>query len=60
VTSYCYGELIGRRCSTASRLRRPVAPSVPAVAAKRMHQLFAITGTNADVWPLSPQDWSTG
>jgi hypothetical protein len=60
VTSVYRGELIGRGCSTASRLRLNVAPSVPAVAAKAMHQPFAISGTNAKVWPLSPKDWSTG
>jgi hypothetical protein len=60
VTSVYHGEFIGRGCSTTSRLRLYVAPSVPAVAAKRMHQLFAISGTNANVWPLSPKDWSTG
>lgn len=60
MTSYRYGELIVRRCSTASRLARLAAPAVPTDAAKRMHQRFAMTGTNADVWPLSPQDWSTG
>jgi hypothetical protein len=35
-------------------------PSAPAVAAKHAHQRFAIAGTNAGVWPLSPKDWSSG
>jgi hypothetical protein len=35
-------------------------PSAPAVAAKYMHQGFANSGTNADIWPLSPKDWSPG
>jgi hypothetical protein len=60
VTSNRYGELIVRGCSTASRLARFAAPAVSTEAAKRMHQRFGITGTNADVWPLSPLDWSTG
>jgi hypothetical protein len=57
VTSVYHGEFIGRGCSITSRLRRNLAP---AVAAKTMHPLFAISGTDANVWPLSPEDWSTG
>jgi hypothetical protein len=60
VTTDRYGVCIGRMCSTAARLRRTAAPSVPAAAAKGMHQSFGMTGTNADAWPLSPKDWSTG
>ena len=60
MTSVRYGEFIGRGCSAASRLRLDVPPFAPAVAAKGMHPLFAISGTNADVWPLSPKDWSSG
>jgi hypothetical protein len=60
VTHDRYGTFIGRGCSIASRLRRPDMPSAPAVAPKYVHQRFAISGTNADVWPLSPKDWSTG
>jgi hypothetical protein len=60
VTNDRYATLTGRKCSIASRLRRIVMPSAPAVAAKDVHQGFAISGTNADVWPLSPKDWSSG
>jgi hypothetical protein len=60
VTSVCYGEFTGRGCSSTPRLRLDVTPFVPAVAIKGMHHLSAISGTNADVWPLSPEDWSTG
>jgi hypothetical protein len=54
-----YGQLITRGCSAVSRAR-VASPSVPTAAAKRVHPLFGMTGINADVWPLSPQDWSTG
>jgi hypothetical protein len=54
-----YGQLSARGCSAGSRVRA-AAPSVTAEAAKQMHPLFGMTGSNADVWPLSPQDWSTG
>jgi hypothetical protein len=60
VTSVRYGEFIGRGCSTAPGLRLDVTPFAPVVATKRMHPLAAISGTNANVWPLSPEDWSTG
>jgi hypothetical protein len=60
VTSVRYGEFFGRGCSTAPRLRPDVPLFAPAVATKGMHRLSAISGTNADVWPLSPEDWSTG
>lgn len=59
MTSLRYGQLIARGCSAVSRVRAAV-PSVTAEAAKQMHPLFGMTGSNADVWPLSPQDWSTG
>jgi hypothetical protein len=59
VTSLLYGQLIARGCSAVSRVRA-AAPSATTEAAKRMHPLFGMTRINADVWPLSPQDWSTG
>jgi len=60
VTSDLYAKLITRACSTASGAARAISPSVPAPSAKQMHERFGVTATNADVWPLSPQDWSTG
>jgi hypothetical protein len=60
VTSVRFGEFIGRGCSTAPRLRLDVPQVAPAVATKGMHPLSGISGTNADLWPLSPEDWSTG
>ena len=60
VTNDLYGTFTGRECSIAPRLRLVLSPSAPAVAATGMHKRFAITGTNADVWPLSPKDWSSG
>jgi hypothetical protein len=60
VTHDRYGTFTGRGCSIASRLRRLDMPSAPAAAAKHLHRRFAFTATNADVWPLSPKDWSTG
>jgi hypothetical protein len=60
VTSQPYGERIGRGSSTVSRIRLLVASGAPAAAAPEMHPRFAATGINAKVWPLSPEDWSTG
>jgi hypothetical protein len=60
VTHDRYGTISGRGCSMASRLRLIAVPSAPAGAAKHMHRGFAPSGTNADVWPLSPKDWSSG
>jgi hypothetical protein len=59
VTSLRYCQLGARGCSLVARVRAS-APSTPALAAKRMHPLFGMTRINADVWPLSPQDWSSG
>ena len=60
MTNDLYGTFTGRGCSIAPRLRLVVLPSAPAVAATGMHKRFAISGANADVWPLSPKDWSSG
>jgi hypothetical protein len=60
VTSDLYGQLIACGRSAASGVARVAAPSMSATAAKRLHPLFAMTDTDTNVWPLSPQDWSTG
>ena len=61
MTSDLYGQLIACGRSAASGVARVAAPSMSVTAAaKRLHPLFAMTGTDTNVWPLSPQDWSTG
>jgi hypothetical protein len=55
VTSHRYLGLVSRARSAAS------GPALAAlISAKPDHQRFEMTGTDANVWPLSPQDWSTG
>ena len=53
------GRLITRVRSAASGAAR-VAGYPAAAAGKRLHHGFAMSGCNTNVWPLSPQDWSTG
>jgi hypothetical protein len=60
VTSDLYGQLIACGRSAASEVARVAASPISVEAAKRLHPLFAMTGTDTNVWPLSPQDWSTG
>jgi hypothetical protein len=52
---------------TAPSLKVSEYPSVSAKAAVAgatpgygTHDRFAMAGTNAKVWPLSPEDWSSG
>ena len=54
------GRLITRVRSAASRAARLARPYPTAPAGKRLHHGFAMSGCNTKVWPLSPQDWSTG
>jgi hypothetical protein len=54
------GQLIRRAPSAASQAVGISGPYVHAEAAKRLHERFAMTGCDTNVWPLSPQDWSTG
>ena len=60
MTSDLYGKLITSGCFASTGAIGVAALSVPVEAAKRLHPRFAMSGTNADVWLLSPQDWSTG
>jgi hypothetical protein len=60
VTSVFYRNLIPCSYLLASGPVCAALPSAPAQASDRIHERFAMTGTNAKVWPLSPQDWSTG
>jgi hypothetical protein len=47
--------------SLGSGRNRVDSPAMAASTAKPTHLRFAITGTYADVWPLSPEEaWSTG
>jgi hypothetical protein len=55
-----YGQLISRGRSAASWAVGAAATSITAKSAKRLHPCFAMTGNVTDVWPLSPEDWSTG
>jgi hypothetical protein len=54
------GQLITRVRSAASGAVRVAVPYPAAAAGKRLHHGFAMSGCNTNVWPLSPQDWSTG
>ena len=60
VNSSLYGRLITPGRSAASGVVGVAVPQVSAEAAKRLHGHFAMTGCDTNVWPLSPQDWSTG
>ena len=60
MTSDFYGQLIACGRSAAFGVGRVAAPSMSVTAAKRLHSLYAMAGTDTNVWPLSPQDWSTG
>ncbi len=57
--SPCVG-LISRGRSAASGAALTAAVPSPAGALKQGHQRFGMTGTDVNVWLLSPQDWSTG
>jgi hypothetical protein len=54
------GRLITRLRSAGSGAARVAVPYAPSAAVKRLHLGFAMTGCDTNVWPLSPQDWSTG
>jgi hypothetical protein len=54
------GLLITRARSAASGAPGIAKPYGCAGAAKRLRPRFAMTGNNTNVWPLSPEDWSTG
>jgi hypothetical protein len=60
VTSNLNGRLISRVRSARSRAAGVAEPYASAAAVKRLHDGFAMTGCNTNVWPLSPKDWSTG
>ena len=60
MTSDLCGQLIACGRSAASGVARVAMPSMSVTAFKRLHSLYAMTGTDTNVWPLSPQDWSTG
>jgi hypothetical protein len=60
VKSSLYGRLITCGRSAASGAVSVAVPQVSAEAAKRLRPHFAMTGCDTNVWPLSPQDWSTG
>lgn len=55
----CVGSYSRVRSAAYGAALTPAAPS-PAGALKQGHQRFGMTGTDINVWPLSPQDWSTG
>lgn len=47
--------------ATAVSMVGSAAPSMPGAGLqKHMDKRFAMAGINANVWPLSPQDWSSG
>jgi hypothetical protein len=60
VTSDLYGQLIACGRSAASEVAGVAASSMSVAAAKRLYPHFGTTGIDTNVWPLSPQDWSTG
>jgi len=72
VTSDLYAKLTMCPCSIASQAAGAAgnagaaaaalvaSPSGPAASAKQTHERFGMTATTINVWPLSPQDWSTG
>ena len=60
VKSDLYTTAITRAHPMASRVAPIAEPSAPARSAKPMFERFGMTATAANVWPLSPQDWSTG
>jgi hypothetical protein len=59
-TNSLNGRLITRVRSARSGAAGVAVPYGPAAAVKRLHDGFAMTGCNTNVWPLSPEDWSTG
>lgn len=60
MTNYLCVGLISRVRSAASGAALTAAGPSPAGALKQGHQRFGMTGTDANVWPLSSEDWSTG
>lgn len=54
------GLLITRARSARSGSAGVAMPYAPAAAVKRLHDGFGMTGCGTNVWPLSPEDWSTG
>jgi hypothetical protein len=52
--------------ATSGAFRPSASTTAPTVAvagdvlAKRSQKHFAMAGIDANVWPLSPQDWSSG
>jgi hypothetical protein len=60
VNTHLDGRLLMCGCSAASGAAFAAAPSASADATKRRYHGFATTGNSTNVWPLSPQDWSTG
>jgi hypothetical protein len=62
VTSDLYGKLTtpARPLASVPGAVCAGSPFTTAAAANGTHSRFAMTGINANVWPLSPQDWSTG
>lgn len=59
-SSHLDGRLLMCGCFAASGAAFAAAPSASAEAMKRRYHGIATTGNNTNVWPLSPQDWSTG
>ncbi len=59
-TSILNGQLVSRPPSAASGAACFAKPYVTGAAVKGLRHGFAMTGCDTNVWPLSPQDWSTG
>ncbi len=60
VTNSLNGRLIARARSAGSGAASVAVPYGSAAAVKRLHDAFAMTGCDTNVWPLSPEDWLTG
>jgi hypothetical protein len=59
-TSNLNGQLITRVRSARSGAVGVAEPCASAAALKRLHDGFAMSGCDTNVWPLSPEDWLTG
>jgi hypothetical protein len=58
-THRCFGP-IARAYFLASGSAPAAASPMPAQAFKQAHRISGMAGTDINVWPLSPQDWSSG
>ena len=55
-----YTTVITRAHPMALRVALIAVPSASARSAKPMFERFGMTAFTANVWPLSPKNWSTG